>query len=38
MYMKSKHKKQSQQNRIDEMRKEIDELKSLLGQLVEKQS
>ena len=27
MYMKSKHKKQSQQNSIDEMRKEIDELK-----------
>ena len=38
MYMKSKHKKRSQQNRIDEMRKEIDELKSLLGQLVKKQS
>ena len=38
MYMKSKHKKQSQQIVIDEMRKEIDELKSLLGQLVEKQS
>ena len=38
MYMRSKIKKQSQQNRIDEMRKEIDELKSLLGQLVKKQS
>ena len=38
MYKKSKHKKQSQQSRINEMQKEIDELKSLLSQLVEKQS
>ena len=38
MYKKSKHKKQSQQSRINDMQKEIDELKSLLSQLVEKQS
>ena len=38
MYKKSKHKKQSHQSRINEMQKEIDELKSLLSQLVEKQS
>ena len=38
MYKKSKHKKQSQQIRINEMQKDIDELKSLLSQLVEKQS
>ena len=38
LYKKSKHKKQSQQSRINEMQKEIDELKSLLSQLVEKQS
>ena len=38
MYKKSKHKRQSQQSRINEMQKEIDELKSLLSQLVEKQS
>ena len=38
MYKKSKDKKQSQQSRINEMQKEIDELKSLLSQLVEKQS
>ena len=38
MYKKSKHKKQSQQSRINEMQKEIDELKSLLSKLVEKQS
>ena len=38
MYLKSKNKKQSQQSRINEMQKEIDELKSLLSQLVEKQS
>ena len=38
MYKKSKHKKQSQQSRINKMQKEIDELKSLLSQLVEKQS
>ena len=38
MYLKSKNKKQSQQSRLNEMQKEIDELKSLLSQLVEKQS
>ena len=38
LYKKSKHKKQSQQSRLNEMQKEIDELKSLLSQLVEKQS
>ena len=38
MYLKSKSKKQSQQSRLNEMQKEIDELKSLLSQLVEKQS
>ena len=38
MYLKSKSIKQSQQSRINEMQKEIDELKSLLSQLVEKQS
>ena len=38
MYLKSKSKKQSQQSRLNEMQREIDELKSLLSQLVEKQS
>ena len=38
LYKKSKHKKQSQQSRLNEMQKEIDELKSLLSQLVEQQS
>ena len=38
MYLKSKNKKQSQQSRLNEMQKEIDELKSLLSQLVEKHS
>lgn len=38
MYLKSKSKKQSQQDRIDEMRDEIDQLKSLLSELVKKQS
>ena len=38
LYKKSKHKKQSQQSRFNEMLKEIDDLKSLLSQLVEKQS
>ena len=38
MYMRSKMKKQSQQDRLDEMRDEIDQLKSLLSELVRKQS
>ena len=38
MYMRSKIKKQSQQDRLDEMRDEIDQLKSLLSELVKKQS